>query len=622
MSLAVRLLLVSHRWVNPDEGAHLMDGLLILDGFRPIRDFSARQVLYSYAQAGWLALTGGGLIGARLLPILASVGTGFLLFGIGRRLFDDRAALAATALYAFFPLSVLWSLNVHLEALTLLLASAGFYVTAGVRKDEPGWARALLAGLWFGLAFYVRESVLANLAAAAAGFTYVHRRSPGRALREVALLVAGFLAVGLAIALWYLRYLSAEQIWASQLNPLTLPVRILGAVPGPLEGANPPVGVGVVPGRFEQQPVERGLANLEDMIALSLYLWIAVAVALGFLAWRRRASRGADAAGGTLYRGWDSFVLPVAWLGFIAAAYAVWFAKLGFYPQYFTEFVPPLCLIAGAVVADAARRWAPGGTALAWLAALILALGLAFLAGRYLDLNRPVYLAIACIALLLPAALARGALRPWALVALGAALLAGAAAAGGPLLPRSLRGAVNLGVGLVVFVATIGVAARALGPTGRVIGFAVAVLVGAGALLSFDAAGGLMRLSYQCVWPPWLVGPVAKAIERESAPQDEVLSGAVVWALAAHRHPFLKISHPLGLLADFDQEERAKIEAGLARRPPRIVVLDGYTEKTFGRRLPELEALIARSYREVASFDGARFPVRVYRLEAGSAGGP
>lgn len=620
VSLAVRLLLVSHRWVNPDEGAHLMDGLLILDGFRPIRDFSSRQVLYSYAQAGWLALTGGGLIGARLLPILASVGTGFVLFGIGRRLFDDRAALAATALYAFFPLSVLWSLNVHLEALTLLLAGAGFYVTAGARRDEPGWARALLAGLWFGLAFYVRESVLAYLAAAAVYFAYVHRRRPGRALREVALLGAGFLAVGLAIALWYLRYLSPEQIWASQLNPLTLPIRILGAVPGPLEGANPPVGVGVVPGRFDQQPVEQGLANLRDMVALSLYLWMAVAVALGFLVRGRRGPGRPGAGDAAFYRGWDSFALPVLWLGFIAAAYAVWFAKLGFYPQYFTEFVPPLCLIAGAVAADAARRWAPGGAALAWIVALAAALGLAFLAGRYLDLNRPVYLAIACLALLLPAALARGALRGWVLLALGAALLTTAAVLGGPLLPRPLRGALNLGVGLSVFAATVVVAARALGRTDRVVGLAVAVLVGAGALLSFDAAGSLLRLSYQCVWPPGLVGPVARVIERESTPHDEVLSGAVVWALAAHRHPFLKISHPLSFLADFDPEDRAKIEAGLARRPPRIVVLDGYTEKTFGRRLPELEALIARSYREVESFDGARFPVRVYRLEAESAG--
>src|SRR5689334_10052793 len=60
LSLVLRLALAPGRWINPDEGAHLMDGRLALDGLLPIIDFNSRQIAYSYILAAFLWLTRDG----------------------------------------------------------------------------------------------------------------------------------------------------------------------------------------------------------------------------------------------------------------------------------------------------------------------------------------------------------------------------------------------------------------------------------------------------------------------------------------------------------------------------------------------------------------------------------
>ena len=55
-SLLIRLWLLDKRWINVDEGAHLMDGVLALDGKIPQVDFASRSPIYVYAIAGSLKL--------------------------------------------------------------------------------------------------------------------------------------------------------------------------------------------------------------------------------------------------------------------------------------------------------------------------------------------------------------------------------------------------------------------------------------------------------------------------------------------------------------------------------------------------------------------------------------
>ena len=43
---ALRILLLQIRWINPDEGAHLLDARLLLEGQIPVADFGSRQPFY------------------------------------------------------------------------------------------------------------------------------------------------------------------------------------------------------------------------------------------------------------------------------------------------------------------------------------------------------------------------------------------------------------------------------------------------------------------------------------------------------------------------------------------------------------------------------------------------
>src|SRR5882672_12323441 len=66
MSLSVRLWLLDKRWINPDEGPHLMDAVLVLDGKIPQVDFNSRELIYVYSIAGFLKLFGTSYVSGRL----------------------------------------------------------------------------------------------------------------------------------------------------------------------------------------------------------------------------------------------------------------------------------------------------------------------------------------------------------------------------------------------------------------------------------------------------------------------------------------------------------------------------------------------------------------------------
>ena len=91
--------------------------------------------------------------------------------------------------------------------------------------------------------------------------------------------------------------------------------------------------------------------------------------------------------------------------------------------------------------------------------------------------------------------------------------------------------------------------------------------------------------------------------------------------LEADRHPFLNISHPLGFVDGMTPEEHRLVDQGLARRPPRLILLDGYTERTI---LPDSAArrrLLDGEYQALGQVSGGRFPVRLFVLRTGAGNG-
>ena len=94
-----------------------------------------------------------------------------------------------------------------------------------------------------------------------------------------------------------------------------------------------------------------------------------------------------------------------------------------------------------------------------------------------------------------------------------------------------------------------------------------------------------------------------------------MISGAVIWEFQASRRPFQLISHPFEL--EFATKDRkAAIGRAAALRPPKVIILDGWTERLYIRQIPSLTQLLAERYRLVPIASGpAAFEVKVYRLK-------
>lgn len=157
MGILVRFLLIPIRWINPDEGAHLMGGRLIVEGLIPVADYGARQPLYVYALALFNILAGPSYMVGRLLPVISSVGIAMLLYYIAQRLYGVTAAWIAAAIYLFLPLLLIWAPVVKTEqpAIFLVMISMAFVLRM---EERPGWM--ILAGSFAALAFYIRQPTL------------------------------------------------------------------------------------------------------------------------------------------------------------------------------------------------------------------------------------------------------------------------------------------------------------------------------------------------------------------------------------------------------------------------------------------------------------------------------
>ena len=190
---AVRLLLMSVRWINPDEGAHLLDGRLIWQGLYPVIDYSSRQPFYAYLLALFIKLFGVTLTAGRLLPLLASLVIGWLIYRIGARLYDPLRGWLAAAIYLFLPFTLIWSTVVKTEMPAVLLSLLSTWFLLRALQERGMWSCFILSGIMAALAYYVRQSTL-YMPLATGLFLLLQRESAaGSRWRSLALYAAGYL---------------------------------------------------------------------------------------------------------------------------------------------------------------------------------------------------------------------------------------------------------------------------------------------------------------------------------------------------------------------------------------------------------------------------------------------
>jgi len=606
----VRLWLIPHRWVSPDEGAHLMDGRLILEGLVPGVDFSSRGVLYGHILAVALSIVGPDLFLLRVFPVLAIVASGVFVHLIGRELFDWRTGIVAAALFLLLPFSVFMTVFAKMEPWAILFAcGAAYCVTRSLDRPAARYRFQFLAGLCLGAAFYVRESTVAVTAALLLivvldGF----RRND--VVRSGSMLVFGMAAVVGAVGLYYLRVLPFREVVLRVPNPATFlweylqgALHALFSMPENTGPGNGTAGELIM--SHDRLPLSRSLASFLDAARTSVVLGVGLVVSVGLLI----AGPGDDEDRPQRF----TLGFLLCWLAAVTLAYAFWTARRGFYPAYFLEFYAPLALLTAVGVRWALQRlehsgrWQRHGLPLVFVGVLLLAAhGIA----SSWQISRPLYLLIGTVGLApfyIPAwrTLPRGDHRTRWLIAIPVVLSVGSFLAYlGPKLPRR--------IGIPLYVASVPALIGGLylvdpdpwrEKLHRIAAFGGYALLVAALSLSLSASGRLLGFSYHVVWSPETLRTTAEVLRSHTERDKSVLSGGVIWALQADRLPFANVSHPLAYRGYMSEGEKDRLRQDLRDNPPGAIVLDGYTEQTLLPGLPEIAQLLEEDYVLIFSTD-------------------
>lgn len=151
---------------------------------------------YPYFLSLEYALTGLSLTGARIIQMLLGLANVFLLFLLGRAVFNRAIGVLLAAFAATYWALIYYEAELHSVVLSVTLG-LGLLLALQRWSRQPGWPRALLAGGLLGLSALVRPEVMLFIPVAAAWLWWFgHRRLPPRRLGiQAGALIAGALLV-------------------------------------------------------------------------------------------------------------------------------------------------------------------------------------------------------------------------------------------------------------------------------------------------------------------------------------------------------------------------------------------------------------------------------------------
>ena len=607
LSLMLRLWMLDKRWINPDEGAHLMDALLTLQGYVPQVDFGARQTFYVLANAVWLKLWGVSYLYGRLFPMTCSLLTGIMVFLIARKLFNQTVALIAAVLYLMLPLEILNSVVVKTEPLANLLACSSFYLLL-LYSGGRNRLFLLLSGVLAALGYYVRESLLL-LAVLGLIFIAIERdRSISETARSIGWYILGYGLVVLTYFAFYMQFTGADTLLYGNSNPVGFVLRAVekiwrllfikfGFYAGGAGDASRGLGTKTV----------YSLHYLRWTVFLHLYLLVGIVWAAFRVVFR----------GGERYHFNPefrrSYFLSLSWVALLTAAYIYRYKIFGYYIDYFREFLPILVIIFAAYARETIFKESQRNTVISSLVLGVAGLAAIFIVEKFvIDLSKGIQIVgvIGAVAVVMLSREKQGRLfsKKMAVICVVALATLYILCRVIDLIPKNL--ALIIAVGGMLGITVLSVSNR--------LRFLNVSLVLSFFVLSTTFAATTMSMRYDSVWSNEAVAKVASSIKENSNLDDEVMSGAVIWEFESHRRPFAMISHPLTYSYRMPTEVTSKIEQEMSKNPPQIIVLDGYTEKIYFKHLNWLQDLLANRYELILESGEAKYPLRVYRLNKGA----
>jgi len=606
LSLVLRLWMLDKRWINPDEGAHLMDALLTLQGFIPQIDFGARQTFYVLANAVWLKLWGASYLYGRLFPMTCSLLTGIMVFLIARKLFNQTVALIAAVLYLMLPLEILNSVVVKTEPLANLLACSSFYLLL-LYSGGRNRAFLLLAGLLAALGYYVRESLLV-LAVLGLIFIATERdRSISETARSIGWFILGYGLVVLTYLAFYVQFTGADDLLYGSSNPVGFVLRAVEKF-----GRLLLVKFGLDAGGAGEASKNLGTKTIYSFHYLrwTVFLHPFLFVGIVWAAFRVVFRGGERSHLNPQFR--RSYFLALSWVVLLGAAYIYHYKTFGYYIDYFREFLPILVIIFAAYVWETIFQESQRKTILYSLIIGVAGLAAVFLVEKFvIDISKGIQVVavIGAVALVMVNREKLGRRKR------NTALLCVVALVSFYFLCRAIE-IPHRNIALVFTVGgIIGITVFSVSNRLRFINVS---LILSFFFLSTTFAATIMGMRYDSVWSNEAVEEIASSIKENSDLDDEVMSGAVIWEFESHRRPFAMISHPLTYSYKMSAAVTSKIEQEMRKNPPQIIVLDGYTEKIYLKHLNWLQEVLDNRYELILKSDEAKYTVQVYRLSKGA----
>ena len=142
-----------------DEGSYAYCGNIILDGAVPFKDIGSQRlpgVFYSYAVM--VAIFGYTLKSLHIGFIILNIISAIIIFLIGRRLFNNAAAIACALCWALLSMNMgISGFTIQSEHIVALFALAGIYFL--IRYfDKKSFYLIALSGLFFSFAFEVKQT--------------------------------------------------------------------------------------------------------------------------------------------------------------------------------------------------------------------------------------------------------------------------------------------------------------------------------------------------------------------------------------------------------------------------------------------------------------------------------
>jgi len=559
IGLIARLWLLDERWINPDEGAHMMDAFLVLKGMVPSVDFVSRQPLHTLSIAAAFKVLGTGYLSGRILMLLLSLSVALPIFFMARIFYNQQVALIATTLYLLLPLEILNSVVVKTEPLSMLLISLSFLMIAKFcEKEETKWL--IPAGVLAALGFYVRQSALIVPMAIVLFLVLYGRVSVGDRVKRLFYVAGGYLGVILLVFLYYRQFLTFGEIWVSSLNPIFFVLDSFKSV-FLSTGMSAAETAGILEVQSSSQNVQSPYALYYGYViqALRMHLFLiagsVLALLLGF--YRVVVQRRQDFFN-------NRSMIIYLWITLMTLAYVYYFRARGFYIDYFREFFPPLVMLSAAWLTGAFPDLEKGNNAFRFtLVAGVVLIVLFMVILKFKNL-----IPTKGVSLLLLVSLAIFQLYRWK------------------------RHGFKLNEIASVLSAAV-------------------VLAILGYNLAYTAKRTHVR--YDSNWPPSSVVAVSDYIAQHTDSTDTVISGAVIWELASKRMPFMNISHPLEFGFTLPKERRTALRNAIYQKPPKIIVMDGVTERTYYSQVPDLADVLQSLYDPVLTVEAENSQVAVFQ---------